>query len=454
MAQNVYPVDPTVVVAIIGDGKRDEILVNRAKGEGLDGEPVDYNINNQPDGRHFKLSAYPVFSGSIEVIRKTRSRVSLEDESSDVIEPLFYNEPYGYIVLKYPLEAGEQLRVKYKTTFDQVNARLFDSSQLSQIYTLYGPQSLTNTISMGATIAFGNGAPYVLCVSGSDLSKDPSWSESFKILANEFPYYVVPLPPQEIDNGFPIPESPTGRSTYTTLVQTGLAAVEEMSKTANRNESVLVAGETGHLTVEEAKSILGNSERALFAGPKSIQYFVQGQLQTLDGRFLAPALAGFLAGVQLTYSPMNKLTTNVKVQNIYKKSSVELGSLVRNGVSYFLPAGEVAKLYRPIMTNQSRNPILEEPTVLRAKDYLINILRAYVAKQYVGTTIQVGIEKSINLGVTRFLDVQVSRNLITEYKNLIVKQDSVEPRQINISFDFEPIFPLIFINISFDVLLF
>lgn len=60
------PGGPTVV-CILGQGRREEFLTERAVGGGADGKPVGFDPANLPDGRHFQLSKKGIVPGSLEV---------------------------------------------------------------------------------------------------------------------------------------------------------------------------------------------------------------------------------------------------------------------------------------------------------------------------------------------------------------------------------------------------
>lgn len=60
------PGGPTVI-AILGQGRREQALVARAAGGGKDGLPVKFDPANSPDGRHFQTAVRPVVPGTIEV---------------------------------------------------------------------------------------------------------------------------------------------------------------------------------------------------------------------------------------------------------------------------------------------------------------------------------------------------------------------------------------------------
>ena len=150
---------------------------------------------------------------------------------------------------------------------------------------------------------------------------------------------------------------------------------------------------------------------------------------------------------------MGKTETAVIVANKFKKSSVELQELTNNGISYFVPSAGGAKIPRPITTSQSSNPVLQEPSVLRIRDYVAYTLRNILEMRFVGKAIVANLESDILKVVVNFCKAQIAANLLTDAKNFKVVQDNVEPRQMGISFDIEPVFPLVYINVSFRVML-
>ena len=210
----------------------------------------------------------------------------------------------------------------------------------------------------------------------------------------------------------------------------------------------MVVGETTSLTPIAAQEIFGDSERVLFSRPNEVQRLIEGQLETLDGRYLAPALAASLAKSRLAYPVVNEEVAGLLVPREYKKDTLQLESIAKQGSTYFLPINAGSRIVRAVTTSLSRNPILEEPSITRTKDFLIITLRKRIQNLFVGKTVYTTIGKEASQFTSDFLKSQIGIT-ITKFKNVRVVQDQLEPRQINISFDAEPIFPLIFINVSF-----
>ena len=65
------PGGPTVT-AIMGQGQREEILVERAEGGGADGASAQYDPRLEPDGRYYQLTRFPVIPGSVALFLNPR----------------------------------------------------------------------------------------------------------------------------------------------------------------------------------------------------------------------------------------------------------------------------------------------------------------------------------------------------------------------------------------------
>lgn len=214
------------VICILGRGKREEVLVIKAAGNGLDGEPAAFRKGNKPDGRHFKVRFAPVINSTIEVfinptgdpevdlplIRITSTEMaelwastygevdgydgydSLDGVQSVAQNDNFWNSKYarqyallkerlgitttsigtkepnhyvfdpinGTLILDQPLKQGDTLVVSYIAEGDINSPQIFTS--MEQVVEKHGYPSKYNTIALGAQVAFENGASSVMCV--------------------------------------------------------------------------------------------------------------------------------------------------------------------------------------------------------------------------------------------------------------------------------------------------
>jgi len=416
-------------VAIVGTGQREEVLVSQGVGLEDEGQPVDFNPINQPDGRHFRVTSFPIVMGTL--------RVTLVHEGIELqlIENFNYQVDLtcGYMVLFHPIALGDRLSVTYTSLADTNAPEIF--TDIKQLITKFGTPSLGNTLSLGAQLAFENGAVRVLAVQALDPTLDSNWTNAYRALAKEEAYFVVPLPP---DN-------------YPTIATAGLDHVETQSATRNRHERVLILGETPDLTEDDLSSFR-KSFRVTFVEPNPVRRVVSGETEMLQGMFLAAAYAGKFSSLRYIADPMtHKTLSGFDITNQPKLTNIDLQEKIDNGITYIKALSSGGQVCRGITTTDSKLAVEEEPSIVRIRDFLAINIRRVLEDKYVGQPIVDDIVKLIEGTTALFLNAQKDGRLISTYQNVHAIVDSVEPRQINVSFDVQPIFPLNTIVIKVNV---
>jgi hypothetical protein len=407
-------------VAIIGMGQREQVLVTQGAGEEDEGEPVDFQAGNAPDGRHFKVISFPILSGTLKVT------LIHEGVETLLIEGLNYNAnlQLGYIVLFHPIALNDRLSVVYVAEVDTNAPELFTS--LDSLSAKFGTPSITNTLSLGAKLAFANGAKRVLAVQALSPTLDPNWTLAYTSLSKEEAYFVIPLP----------------LSHYSDIAAAGLQHVENQSATKNRHERVLVLGETSDLT-ENDLSLFRNSFRVMFVQPSKIRTVIQGETAMLNGMYLAAAYAGKFSALSYIAEPMTgKTLTGFEITWQPNLTNIDLEQKTSKGITYIKTLSSGGQVYRGITTTDSGLAVEEEPSIIRIRDYLAINIRKTLEDRYVGQVVAKEVLKSIENTTASFLSAQKDARLISVYGNLRVVEDSVEPRQANVSFDVQPVFPL------------
>jgi len=419
----------TSTVAIIGMGSREEMLVNRGGGEEDEGEPVDFVATNDPDGRHFILASFPIVSGSLEVYRQHSLTERLLEESVDYLT----DEEMGQIVLLHPIAQNDRLWVKYASLADTNVPELF--LELDDLIEKFGEPSVDNSLALGAQLAFANGAKRVLAVQALNPTSDPGWVESFAALEKEEAYYVVPIPPSD----------------YNAIATIGTRHVNKESSVKYRHERVLILGETEGFDFGTLESLGMLSSRVVFLqAPGPISTVLSGETAQLDGRHLAAAYSGRASAINLVSEPLTgKILTGLTIDSEVKFSNLELETLVKQGiviVVHRLPSG--GKIHRSITTVDSDFIPSQEPSIVRLMDYVALNMRYELEQRFVGRVITEQILEELTTTADRFLQLQTGTRVISRYENLRVKQDSQEPRQVNVHCDIWPMYPLNKITIS------
>jgi hypothetical protein len=337
------------------------------------------------------------------------------------------------MVLFHPIALGDRLSVTYTSLADTNAPEIF--TDIKQLITKFGTPSLGNTLSLGAQLAFENGAVRVLAVQALDPTLDSNWTNAYRALAKEEAYFVVPLPP---DN-------------YPTIATAGLDHVETQSATRNRHERVLILGETPDLTEDDLSSFR-KSFRVTFVEPNPVRRVVSGETEMLQGMFLAAAYAGKFSSLRYIADPMtHKTLSGFDITNQPKLTNIDLQEKIDNGITYIKALSSGGQVCRGITTTDSKLAVEEEPSIVRIRDFLAINIRRVLEDKYVGQPIVDDIVKLIEGTTALFLNAQKDGRLISTYQNVHAIVDSVEPRQINVSFDVQPIFPLNTIVIKVNV---
>lgn len=411
----------TNTVAIIGYGSRSEQLISYATGDGKDGVGVSFRSENLPDGRHFQLKSFPIVPNSLQVFLFRKGR-SLQLDPADYV----VNLATGQIVLDHPLELGEQLSTSYISNSDINQPELFTSNNLSSLYEKHGTPNKDNSLSLAAQLAFENGATRVVAIQPLPISEDPTWDLAFRALEKQECYWVVPVVSLE-DQDF-----------YPAIRAKAFNHVTKMSQIQYRRERVLFASRIG----EEINAF--NSSRAVLLevdNQNKAFRLIDNSLEQLHTSFLAAALAGracSLASIALPLTKKNILGFTIGGKD--KSPRLDLENKLFQGFTTLQPLASGGSIFQARTSYIGSSPIYQEPSIQRISDHISKTLRTLLEEQFVGKNIdqqlKFNITNSINQFLNRSLDIISSGSLVQ------CEVDSVEPRQLNIVIQYNPLYPL------------
>lgn len=420
----------TRTIAIIGLGRRREVLINAAVGNGEDGEPVNFDIAETPSGRFFKVTSYPVYEDTFKVFRGFGG---LEQVPS---EEYLFDPIAGYFVLYTPLQRGEKLVTEYISKSDVNVPRVFSQDRPDLLYRIHGSPSQENLLSAGAEMAFANGANTIITVQGDHTGEDPSWFKAYEALERTQAYMVVPM-----QNGY-----------YAQVVVAGLDHVQRMSQTPNRKERILLVGEKPELDPDdldglprEAVTDFNGEERIVFVGADYPRTILAGETTEAVGGFLAAAVAGRWASFEyvpttLYTKTLTRLNLDWPTRDLYTEK--QLRQLADQGLTLLVAREGASAVNRFVTTIANGNPVEIEPSIWRIRDRVAIDVRTLLENRFVGSVVTNDVIDDIQVTTRNFLKSKIDQNIITGYANVRVEVDSVEPRQVNVSFDIAPVFPL------------
>ena len=432
----------TRTVVIIGLGHREEYLINEALSDAADDLTAD--MLKQTDrlyslfhdiygaGRYFATAAFPILSGTLKVYCTHQG-----------IEELLQAQEYecnlidGYIVLDHPLELQDTLRVSYMAKPDINDPELF--TDIDTLIKKHGSPSLNNTLSLAAKLAFENGAIRVLACQASE--DDSYFTDAYQVLEKEEGYWIVPVPKIE--------------TCYTSTVVIGRQHVDKMSLTKNRKERMLICGEVDN-TYEQLSRIDAvdiNSKRVVLVTPTVSTMILDGETTILDGRFIAAAVAGKLSGLDKISLPLtNKTLQGFMIAKQYD-IKVNRNRLTRTGVTFVGSSITGGVVWHGVTTIQNDIAEEQEISIVRVSDCLIKNIRVGLDNSFIGKPLSDTLMVQIYQTITNRLEMFVQQEMIKQYSTVVAKIDKIEPRQINIRFEIEPIYPLNVVSIVIDHIL-
>ncbi len=302
---------------------------------------------------------------------------------------------------------------------------------------------------------------------------DANWTAAYEKLESYDLNILVPLP----------------TTTKSAIIQSGLQHCLQMSRTKNRRERVLftgamqgllpenvigtepaavedigvlegiqgddateiLAGNTEDLTNYSVEDSFGTTYRCVYMYPDRIVVAISGTNTFFDGTYLAAAAGGYLSGIGNVAIPLtNKTLAGFSILRDRTYSNTVTENLVQSGICLVEPVQGGGRVVWGKTTSQSGFVEDEEISVVFIGDVV-----AYQARQacqgFVGQPASATVNLSIGARVGALLRSLVSQGLITNFTNPIVKRDSVDPTQYNVSFSVEPTYGINFISIVFSV---
>ena len=127
--------------------------------------------------------------------------------------------------------------------------------------------------------------------------------------------------------------------------------------------------------------------------------------------------------------------------------------LSSNGCLAVKQDNTVIKVRNGITTHSSTDTLTDiqsnEITLVQIKDYVINGCRKTLGDMYVGGKLKPSIVSDMEFTLKSLLNKYVNDSIIINYEDLAVARDVSDPRQVNIKFLIEAVYPLNYIDITF-----
>jgi len=233
-----------------------------------------------------------------------------------------------------------------------------------------------------------------------------------------------------------------------------LAAVENigiLEGIQGATVSDILAGKTEDLANYSVPNAYGNTYRCVYFYPDQIVVEVGGDNQIIDGFYLAAAAAGYCSATSNISMPLtNKVLSGFTILKNKTFSNTVLTNLANAGVCVLQPVSGGGKVVWGLTTTQSGYPEEQEISIVFIRDRVAKSLRAGFAG-YVGLPEDIDTISVLTTRAKALLNGFVSQKLITDWADLVVSRDSVDPRQWDISVRVQPTYPINWIYIRVGI---
>lgn len=224
------------------------------------------------------------------------------------------------------------------------------------------------------------------------------------------------------------------------------------SQPENKQERTVIAAlPTGTTYTTAATYAQGYAhERMVVPLVKDATVTVTGYTGSYDMRFYNAGLVGALCGVSIGRTICDEIIPGVTFADNF--TPAEQKYLVQRGVSPAKIRSEVARNIAAITTDTT-NALTEDLGVQDVKDYVRKYWREGIWNNFKNapiTTALLGVIRNASVGMLNYLKDQT---IINAYTDVSVRQDTVEPRKVNITGKIQPAFGMQFVDVTFTFVL-
>jgi len=364
----------------------------------------------------------------------------------------------------YEPSAGVQYSFSYGTpkvttsTLDDYGPQLF--TDLTSITSIYGPvptantngtlttnsDGSTSTISLGSQIVFTNsantGGIVVVQVSPHDGAPLAGFQNALNKLATVSGVNIVVC----------LTPDPMLYPSIVSNVVNCSAPLEMNERTAIMGLDPTSATMTSAIAQAASIDASGEGRRFLLLWPPQCQMTLGGNTANLDGSYLAAAVAG------VRINGNNDVATPLLRQQLTPFTNVGTGPITRTNKLTLRNGGvTVIELQNNIVlvtedTTTDRSTIdNQEYTVTEIVDFTASTTRTLLNSIFIGVKILSNTTSMITATIQVLLNNLVSLNIITDYRNVQATINSLDPRQIDISFEIAPVYGLRYISVVFSL---
>ena len=342
---------------------------------------------------------------------------------------------------------GDFYFISYRYMKQDFSTRIF--SQFKTIEANYGPLTAENRVTLGAFLAIINGAvlvgiKQVLKVPNTNQASAQSFIDAINGLAtplqgNVKPDILVPLS--------------TDTSVYSALTQ----HCEVMSNIRNQSERMGMIGFASGTSPTNAQTVAKNlfSSRIVAYYPDSSVITFTDELgntfeSLVDGTFFAAAVAGAVCSPAVdvaTPYTHRKILGITRIPRIM--DPVEANQTAVAGITILEDLQPTIRIRQGLTTNMT-SVLTRLPTVTQIADF-VSISSRSILDAFVGTKFLASRTNEVEVSMTSLFKQLIQQEIVAAFTGISATVDDNDPTVLNAEAFYQPIFPLLFIVLTFNL---
>lgn len=238
------------------------------------------------------------------------------------------------------------------------------------------------------------------------------------------------------------------------VIGTELAAVENigiLEGIQGDDVSEILAGNDEDLTDYGVQNAYGDSFRVVYFYPDEIVVQIGADNTLVSGYFLAAAASGYISGEANINEPITNKTFggfSILRNKIYSPTVIE--NIAANGITLLQPVSGGGRVIWGKTTTTSGYAEEEEISIIFIRDRIAKSMRAGF-RGFIGRAETETFQATLYARATAIVQSFITQRLITDFRDLTVVRDEVEPRQWNVAVAVQPVYPVNWIYIRVDI---
>ena len=344
---------------------------------------------------------------------------------------------------------GEIYYVSYNYTKTDFSSKLF--SRITDVVNEYGVVSPDNPLSLAAYMAFLNGSSVIGCkqvpkTTGSATASETAYMAAIEASAGQsLPGYVAPA--------VIVPLTPATQS----LVRYTAIHCDVQSSIRYKAERTAIFGFASGTRTDVALGIaaVAGDTRVRVVYPDIASISLTNELgitktYLIDGRYLAAAVAAATTAPSIdpaTPWESRQLTGFTSLNR--RLDAVTMNQLAVGGITVLENRPPFVRIRHGLTTDMT-NILTKTPTVIQISDEMQKRLRA-TCDPFIGAKFLPQLLGQIEGRIAETFKQAVQEQLITSFTNISVTTDPTDPTAIIVEAFYQPVFPLLYIQITLRV---